>query len=64
MGTQPLLQCDVTTASIEEMQMEIHRLEQLERRQQLNEKILMLCAKVSRITAQEDHTMVAPLLQV
>jgi hypothetical protein len=31
MGTQPLLQCEVATASMEEMQAEIHRLEQLER---------------------------------
>jgi hypothetical protein len=30
MGTQPLLQCDVATASMEEMQAEIHCLEQLE----------------------------------
>jgi hypothetical protein len=32
MGTQPLLQCDVATVSMEEMQVEIHRLEQLKRR--------------------------------
>jgi hypothetical protein len=64
MGTQPLLQCDVATASMEEMQAEIHRLEQLKRCQQMKEKILTLCAKVSRVAAQEDCAMVAPLPQV
>jgi hypothetical protein len=64
MGTQPFLQCDVATATIEEMQAEIHRLEQLEQRQQMKEKILMLRIKVSHIAAQEGCAMVAPLLQV
>jgi hypothetical protein len=64
MGTQPLLQCDIATASMEEMQVEIHRLEQLERRQQMKEKILTLRAKVSRVAGWEDCAIVAPLLQV
>ncbi len=46
------------------MQAEIHCLEQLERRQQMKEKILTLRAKVSRVTAREDRAMVAPLPQV
>jgi hypothetical protein len=64
MGTQPLLQCDVAMASMEEMQAEIHRLEQLERCQQMKEKIFTLRSKVSRVAAQEDRAMVALLPQV
>jgi hypothetical protein len=64
MGTQPFLQCDVATTSMEEMQAEIHCLEQLEQRQQMKEKILTLHAKVSHVAAQEGRAMVAPLLQV
>jgi hypothetical protein len=63
-GTQLFLQCNVATASMEEMQAEIHRLEQLEQRQQMKEKILTLRAKVSCIAAQEDCAMAAPLPQV
>jgi hypothetical protein len=61
---QPFLQCDIATALLEEMQVEIHRLEQLEQHQQIKEKILKLCAKVRRVAADEDHTMVASLPQV
>jgi hypothetical protein len=43
------------------MQAEIHRLEQLERRQQMKEKIFTLRTKVSFVAAQEDRAMVAPL---
>jgi hypothetical protein len=49
---------------MKEMQAEIHRLEQLKRCQQMKEKILTLCAKVSRVAAREDRAMVAPLPQV
>jgi hypothetical protein len=49
---------------MKEMQAEIHCLEQLEQRQQMKEKILTLCAKVSPVAAKEDCVMVTPLLQV
>jgi hypothetical protein len=64
MGTQPLLQCNVATDSLELMQAEKLHLEQLERRQQMKEMILTLRAKVSRVAAQEDCAKVAPLPQV
>jgi hypothetical protein len=46
---------------MEKMQAEIHRLVHLEQRQQIEEKILTLRAKVSHVAAQEDRAMVAPL---
>jgi hypothetical protein len=64
MGTMLLLQCNVATASMEEMQAEIRHLEQLERRQQMKEKILTLRAKVIHVAAHKDCAMVTPLLQV
>jgi hypothetical protein len=63
-GTQLFLQCDIATASMEEMQAKIRCLEQLEQRQQMIEKILTLRAKISRVAAQEDCTMVALSPQV
>jgi hypothetical protein len=46
------------------MPAEIHGLEQLEQCQQMKGKILMLRVKVSRVAAQENRAMVAPLPQV
>jgi hypothetical protein len=46
------------------MEAELHRLEQLQRRQQMQKKILTLRAKVSRVVAEEAHATVAPPAQI
>ncbi len=63
-GTQQPQQCDLATASMGKMEAELHHLEQLQRHQQMQEKILTLRAKVSRVVAEEARATVAPPAQM
>jgi hypothetical protein len=64
MSTQPLSQCYITTASMEEMQTEKYWIKQLKQSQQIKENIFRLRAKVSCAVVQEDCATVTPLEQV
>jgi hypothetical protein len=57
--TQPPPPCDVTTASLEELQAELRQLQVLERRQQMKELILALRAKVGRSSEAEGRATIA-----
>jgi hypothetical protein len=62
-STEPILQCNVATASIENMQAEIHHVEQLEQCQPIKEKIIILYSNVCLNAAKENCAMVAQLAQ-
>ncbi len=59
--TQPPLPCDVATASLEELQAELRQLQELERRQQMKERIIALRAKVGCSSEAEGRATITAL---